>query len=111
MRIALLVLVGAAAACHVHTTEPVGYAEVTAAPANVQSYPSTVYDGRTVYLVEDRWVYRDGSRWVRYQNEPPELHRRRATVQRERPYVQQAPPAARSYDGAPSSAPPAVRTR
>ena len=66
------------------------------APANLEAYPSTEYEGRTVYLVDDRWVYFDGSRWVRYASEPPELESRRATLQRTRPYVQQAPPAMRT---------------
>jgi hypothetical protein len=97
VRAVALFLVSLAVACTIHTSrEPVGVTEVTSAPANLEAYPSTEYEGRTVYLVDDRWVYFDGTRWVRYASEPPELESRRATLQRRRPYVQQAPPATRT---------------
>lgn len=103
----------AATACTVHTyPEPVGYAEVTAAPVNIEAYPSTVYEGRPVYLYEGRWYYRDGGRWGYYRNEPPPLRDYRVHVQR--PYVQQAPPAYdRDYrrDRRPYAPPPAVPVR
>jgi len=60
------------------------YVEADYVPPRIDVYPSYEYGGRTVYLVNDRWYYRRGPRWVYYREEPPELHRRRA-------YVQQAP--------------------
>ncbi len=66
-------------------------------PADIYSYPSTTYEGRPVYLYRDRWYYQDGGRWTHYQNPPPALVR-------QRPYVQQAPPA-RQY-GAPGAGAP-----
>ena len=66
--------------------------EVTSAPVvDIEAYPSTVYEGRTVYLYNNRWYYRNGSRWTYYQNEPPVLERHRR-------YVQSAPPAQRGYE-------------
>jgi hypothetical protein len=85
------------------TEPPPAYAttEVTSAPAvDIEAYPSTVYEGRTVYLYNNRWYYRNGSRWAYYQNEPPVLERHRR-------YVQSAPPAQRGYEYRPQSAPPA----
>jgi hypothetical protein len=63
-------------------TEPaVGYAEVTSGPpAEIDTYPSVVYEGRPVYFDGGRWWYRDGARWAYYRNEPAELHRRRPGV-------------------------------
>jgi hypothetical protein len=95
----IVVVAGAVAAialggCRATTygeAEPVGYVELTAAPVDVTLYPHTYYDGRDVYWVNDRWMYRDRGRWLYYRNEPPALYR-------QRPYVQQAPPAyPRSY--------------
>ena len=100
-----------------------------AAPVAIETYPHTTYEGNEVYLYNDRWYYRDhgrSNRWVYYQNPPPAL-------ERQRPYVQQAPPA-RRYEPArpapvhaapppgvvappppgavaPQSAPPAVRVQ
>jgi hypothetical protein len=83
------------------TAEPVAYVETTAAPVYVDAYPSTVYDGRVVYYVNDRWMYRDGDRWAYYRTEPAPLY-----TYRQRTYVRTAPPAPpRTYP------PPAVRTR
>jgi hypothetical protein len=61
-------------------------------PPRVETYPSYHYEGRIVYLVGDRWYYRDGPRWVYYAEEPTVLVRRRAYV-RERGVVHRAPPA------------------
>jgi hypothetical protein len=104
--------------CTVRATEPVAYVETTAAPVYVDAYPSTVYDGRVVYYVNDRWMYRDGGRWAYYRSEPAPLQQ-----YRQRTYVRSAPaapPRARSYPSqpypgrtypaphrGPSSAPPA----
>jgi hypothetical protein len=78
--------------------------EVEAPPPYVETYPQTYYEGRVVYLVNDRWYYQRRGRWVYYRTEPPELVRQRS-------YVQQAPPArgvVAPYGGGP---PPARRTR
>jgi hypothetical protein len=61
-------------------------------PAHVETYPSYHYDGRVVYLVGDRWYYRDGPHWVYYAHEPEVLVRRRVYV-REHGVVHRAPPA------------------
>jgi len=76
-------------------------ADVEYAPpvANVEVYPHEYYDGRVVYLVNDRWYYREGPHWVYYRSEPPVLYQRRTvirtqpTVVRERAVVHHAPPA------------------
>jgi len=85
-----------------------GYVELSSAPVNVAAYPHTYYQGRDVYLVNDRWMYQDRGRWVYYREEPPQLYK-------QRPYVQQAPPAYRPSPPrgpqGPASAPPAVRVR
>jgi hypothetical protein len=90
--------------CYAYAGTPTVYAEAYEAPVavDVQTYPSTYYEGRPVYLYRDRWYYRDGSRWQYYRSEPAELHRHRG-------YVQQAP-AARRVE-APRYAPPARRER
>lgn len=84
--------------------EPVSTVEVTSAPVvTYDAYPHTVYEGRTVYYIDNRWGYPRGERWVYYQSEPPPLARHRTRVQA-------APPAPRRYAPA-TSAPPAVRAR
>jgi len=104
-----------ASGCVARVGEPVAYAEADYVPATITTYPSTVYEGRTVYYYGDRWYYRDGGRWAYYRHEPAPLYRRRA-------YVQAAPPAPRVYaapppysttttTSAPVHAPPAVRVR
>lgn len=60
----------------------VDYVEVETVPAHVEVYPSYYYRGRTVYLVDGRWYYRRGPRWVYYREEPAELHRHRSYVER-----------------------------
>ncbi len=113
MKRSLLVLVAGGAlalgACRVEAepVEPTATVEVTSAPYDIETYPHTVYEGRTVYLYNGGWYYRDGGRWARYREEPGQLRE-----YRQRSYVQQAPPAPRSYPpgGYPNSAPPATRT-
>ena len=98
------------------------YAEATtgadveyAAPvANVEVYPHEYYDGHVVYLVNDRWYYREGPHWVYYRSEPPVLYQRRTvvvqsqpTVVRERAEVHRAPPAHRYAAPPVRTAPPA----
>lgn len=77
------------------TTEP-AYAEVDTAPPNIETYPSTVYEGQTVYLYNDHWYYRHGDRWAYYRREPEYLTHQRTVVRRP------APPApGRGYYAAP----------
>jgi hypothetical protein len=52
------------------------------APADIEVYPSTYYEGHTVYLVGDRWYVRDHDRWAYYSQEPAPLYRYRTHVQR-----------------------------
>lgn len=59
-------------------------------PPRVETYPSYTYEGRVVYLVGDRWYYRDGPHWVYYVHEPPVLVQRRIYV-RDQGVVHQAP--------------------
>lgn len=58
------------------------YVEVETVPTHVEVYPRYYYGGRTVYLVDGRWYYRRGPRWVYYRDEPAELHRHRVYVER-----------------------------
>jgi hypothetical protein len=46
---------------------------VEAAPARIETYPRTYYHGRPAYLVDGRWYYRSGPRWVYFREEPVEL--------------------------------------
>jgi hypothetical protein len=111
------------AGCYVSAEPTPVYAttEVTAAPANIETSPTTVYEGRTVYLYNDHWYYRDGARWSYYQTEPPALNRQRHYVQSAPPaqrgfepgYVppREAAPPAQHYENRPGEAPPAVRVQ
>lgn len=76
------------AACTATVQEEPAYVEASDAPADIEVYPHTYYQGHTVYLVHNNWYYRDGSRWVYYRREPSPLYRQRT-------YVQRAPPARR----------------
>src|SRR5262245_29124835 len=50
---------------------PVGFAEITSVPVDVTyAYPSVIYEGRVVYWVNGRWIYRAGDRWLSYRTEP-----------------------------------------
>jgi hypothetical protein len=62
--------------------QPVGYTVVSAAPVDIETYPSVLYAGQPVYFYGDRWWYRDGASWTYYQSEPEELHRQREVVVR-----------------------------
>jgi hypothetical protein len=103
---AVVVVVSALAlgGCAVHAQEPVGYVEVSSAPYDVSVYPSTYYDGRTVYLVDDRWMYRDRGRWMYYRDEPAPLYRQRTIIR-------QAPPAYRPSYQAPTYQAPTYAPR
>jgi hypothetical protein len=41
--------------------------------AEIDYYPSYVYGGTNVYLVDGSWYYRSGGRWVVYRREPRAL--------------------------------------
>jgi hypothetical protein len=89
----IALVASAAAACAVRGeatyAEPVGTVEVTSAPVvNYEAYPHTVYQGRTVYYVNNRWGYPHPGGWSYYRTEPQELVRYRH-------YVETAPPAPR----------------
>ena len=77
--------------------------EYVDAPVDVYTSPQVYYEGSTHYYVNGSW-YRPSERgWVRYRQPP-------AGLTRVRPYVQQAPPAARYRTYTPSQvqvAPPA----
>jgi hypothetical protein len=115
---ALLVTTVALGACTVHGrtsayVEPVSTVEVTSAPVvEYRAYPHTVYEGRTVYLLDNRWGYPSGDRWVYYRTEPRPLARYRTSIEAAPPaprtYVKPAPP---QRTAPPTVAPPATRTR
>lgn len=117
-----------------------GYTEVSSAPYDLSVYPSAYYGGRTVYLIDNRWMYPDAGGWYYYPSEPSYLYTQRTYVYggrpyrygpgygptytpnytapeaRSRPYVQQAPPAGPaappgpSMRAAPPAAEPAIRS-
>jgi hypothetical protein len=67
-----------------HAGYPVAVAEVEVVgppPLLIDSYPWYYYEGRTVYLVDGGWYYRDGPRWNRYRREPEDLAVRRQYIQ------------------------------
>lgn len=75
------------------------------APAYVEQQPYVVYEGYPTYYSEGRWYRRTPQGWGYVREEPAELRR-------QRPYVQQAPPARRGNqrpNPPPNSAPPAHR--
>jgi hypothetical protein len=131
------VLVGAMASllagCYASaSTRPV-YVEAYQEPPRIYARPYTTYDGRVVYLVDDRWYFHDRGSWFYYTAEPEPLYRQRIVIRerplvirarpviRERQVIQQAPPAyerrrehrrRHRYENAPAfprTAPPAKR--
>jgi hypothetical protein len=75
------IAVGALTGCYATVDpQPVGYAETTSAPVDIETYPSVTYLGQPTYFYGDRWWYRDGARWSYYRSEPEELHRQRGVV-------------------------------
>ncbi len=58
-----------------------GYTAVyaTSVPNDMARYPRVAYGSNYAYLVNNRWYYPYGSRWVVLQREPPELYRYRTT--------------------------------
>ena len=83
-----LVLVGALSltGCYARARVEPAYVETTYVPARVDIYPSYYYEGRTVYLIDNRWYYRRSNGvWVYYRTEPPVLYRQRMSVRRAPP--------------------------
>lgn len=62
---------------------------------DIEAYPSVAFEGGNAYFVDGRWYRRGPRGWGYYRQEPPELYRQRGYVERQRGYVQQAPPAYR----------------
>ncbi len=97
-----LVLTGALSlgGCYARARVEPAYVETTYVPAHVELYPSYRYEGRVVYLIDNRWYYRHSNgRWVYYREEPPVLYRQRMTIR-------QAPPAPRRVEADRYRAPP-----
>jgi len=95
------------AGCYVEPEPAYGYTTLTSAPAPVDaySYPYVYYEGRPTYWVQGRWYYTTpGAGWQYYRVPPPAL-------ERQRPYIQQAPPAYRQtpYSTPYTTPPPAMR--
>jgi hypothetical protein len=69
---------------------------VDSAPASIETYPHYRYAGTDVYYANGRYYRRTGNRWAYYRRAPRELERQRT-------YVQHAPPARRDvpYEAAP----------
>jgi hypothetical protein len=83
---ALAVVFGAlgAAGCYAAAGGVVyGYpvAEVEVVPVEIATYPRYYYRGSYAYLVDGRWYYRSGARWVVFESEPPELRSYRYHVE------------------------------
>lgn len=100
-------------AARASTAVPIGFAELRYGGA-YSYYPHAVYQGRDVFFVEGRWIFRTKRGWAYYPVEPEPLYRFRTTVR-------QAPPAPRyefpRYEqvprvpAEPAPAPPATRVR
>jgi hypothetical protein len=81
-----LAVAGATSGCYAEAHTRPAHVTATYVPANIEVYPRYRYEGRVVYLVGDRWYYREGPRWVYYRTEPQVLYRQRMVIH-------QAPPA------------------
>jgi len=98
-----------AAGCYARARVEPAYVETTYVPAHVELYPSYYHEGRTVYLIDGRWYYRQPTgRWVYYRQEPSVLYRQRVTVREAPPArVERAPAPTRRREAPPRAAPPA----
>jgi hypothetical protein len=101
------------AGCTVTPVPVVGYATLSSAPIGIETYPSTFYDGRRVYLYNNVWWFQDRGRWAYYRTEPPALFRQRRFVQVAPPaWSQPAPVFPQPVTPAPAPVPPpAVRVQ
>lgn len=116
---ALGLIAAVAPGCAIHgSATPVGRAELTYATTYTY-YPRTRYEGRDVYYVGGRWMYRDGGAWRAYQDEPAPLYRYRTTVREAPPAPRYSPDSGYVYPSrsapyvpaAPAPAPPPARVR
>src|SRR5262249_26371713 len=84
--------VPAAAPVAVVESEPVVYADVAYAPAeiDIRTAPRAYYGGHPVYSYQDHWYYREHARWAYHPREPRELYGRRAPATH-------GPPSSRYY--------------
>jgi hypothetical protein len=100
VRLTVLAAAGALAALVAGCTDEsypptvAGYTTVYAdtVPPGIYGYPRIAYGGSYVYLVDRRWYYPAGHRWVIIQGEPPELYRYRTTYVQGPPVYRPAPP-------------------
>jgi hypothetical protein len=69
-------------ACYAEVEPDTAYAEADFTPVAIDTYPHYYYEGHDTYYVNDRWYFRDGSRWHYYRHEPAPLVRHRTYVQR-----------------------------
>ncbi len=107
--LAVLACVGLTPGCYAHASMDAEYAEPAYIPPTVEVYPHYVYEGRTVYLIDDHWYTRHRGRWVYYRSEPEVLYRHRLTLRASPAHVHVAPPARRAAPAHVRVAPPAAR--
>jgi hypothetical protein len=69
--------------------------EATVVPVDIRAYPRVDYSGGYVYLVDGRWYYPSARGWMVYRDEPRELSRYRAQIERSPRY--RSPPAVYAY--------------
>lgn len=76
------------------------YVVVQTAPAHIEEYPSTYYEGRPVYWYEGHWYYRRGPGWAYYREEPRPLivYRESPDWHHHRHYDHRPPPPPRHHD-------------
>jgi hypothetical protein len=103
-KLVTLLIAAGASACTGYATTPVGSAEVTSGPMDVEgadpgvdidAAPQVMYEGRPTYFYNDSWYYRDtGGRWQHYRSEPNELreHRRTFEANRAQPQARRTAP-------------------
>jgi len=96
--------------CYAEAGAQPAYVVASAPPPAVDVAPTTYYEGRPVYYVNDRWYARDRGRWVYYRNEPPPLVRQRTHVAHA-PRAPEPPPPRRFVARPRTDAPPAVRVQ
>jgi hypothetical protein len=78
------------AGCASPAKDPVGVTHVTygSAPTirgDIQTYPHTWYQGRSVYLINGTWWYKDDGRWAYYSPEPDHLAATRKLIEEPAP--------------------------
>lgn len=76
------------------------YVVVQTAPARIEEYPSTYYEGRPVYWYDGHWYYRRGPRWAYYREEPRPLivYRESPEWHHHRHYDHRPPPPPHHHD-------------